>query len=217
MSEPNSLQIESYIGSLLGPRYSPQIFDDIVAAAQSARIPSMSVSASQGQLLHVLVKMIGARRILEIGSLAGYSGVWLASALPPDGKMITLELEKRHADVARENFSRAGLSGRVELRLGPAAQSLDALIAENVQPFDLIFIDADKEGYVGYLDRALRLIRKGGVILSDNTLSYGVLQGNEESPIGIFNHAVAKDKRLTSAMVPVMKSPVDGFTISIVD
>ncbi|MDR3708089.1 MAG: O-methyltransferase [Capsulimonadaceae bacterium] len=211
-----SQQIDTYITNLFGPRYDHPLFDDIHTAAQQAGLPSISISASQGHLMHVLAKIVGARRILEIGSLGGYSGAWLASALPPDGKLITLELEAKHAEVARANFKRAGLDERVTVLVGPASRSLERLIAEKAEPFDIVFIDADKGGYVGYLKQALQLIRKGGIILGDNTLSGGVLDGDASSGIGQFNQAIAQEQSLTSAIVPVMKSHVDGLSISVV-
>lgn len=212
-----SVQIDSYINGVLGSRYDMALYDEILAEAEAAGLPSISISASQGQLLHVLVRLTGARRILEIGSLGGYSGTWLASALPENGKLVTLELDPKHAAVARSSFMRAGLDGKVTLIEGPAAESLDRLIAEGVKPFDLAFIDADKPGYVGYLAQALQLVRKGGVILGDNTLSHGVLEGDKEGGIAKFNKAIALEPRLTSAIVPVMKSHVDGLSISVVD
>jgi predicted O-methyltransferase YrrM len=154
---------------------------------------------------------------LEIGTLGGYSGTWLASAMPAGGKLVSLELDPHHAQVATSNFERAGLAHVAEVVVGPAAESMDRLIASGVAPFDLIFIDADKPGYVAYLERALKLIRKGGLILGDNALSHGVLDGDLESGITKFNTAVAQSPTLTSALVPVMKHGVDGFTISIAE
>lgn len=212
-----SVQIDSYINGVLGHRYDMALYDEILTAAQAAGLPPISISASQGQLLHILVRLTGARRILEIGSLGGYSGTWLASALPDDGKLVTLELDPKHAAAAKSNFKRAGVYDKVTVIEGPASESLHRLIADDVEPFDMAFIDADKPGYVGYLHQALQLVRKGGVILGDNTLSHGVLEGDQDGGIAKFNKAVAQHPRLMSAIIPVMKDKVDGFSISIVN
>src|ERR1700680_755776 len=135
-------------------RYIDDLFvpcDDVLTAAleeaRKACLPEINVSPGQGKFLYLLAKIVGARRILEIGTLGGYSTIWLARALPEDGKLVTLELEAKHAEVATANIERAGLSSKVEVRLGPAAESLSQLQEEGVEPFDFIFIDADKEGY----------------------------------------------------------------------
>src|SRR5580658_1842611 len=130
-------------------------------ANAEAKLPAIDVSPTQGKLLYLLAKIQGARRILEVGTLGGYSTIWLARALAEGGKLVTLEIEKRHAEVALENIKRAGVSGRVELRLAPAAESLAALVKEGAEPFDLIFIDADKPNNPVYLEWALRLSRPG--------------------------------------------------------
>jgi predicted O-methyltransferase YrrM len=135
--------------------------------------PPISVSPLQGKLLHLLARIHGSTRILEIGTLGGYSTIWLARALPPDGRLITLELEARHADIARANLERAGVAGRVEIRLGAALETLPRLAAEKRGPFDLVFIDADKENTPGSFDWALKLTRKGSVIIVDNVVRKG--------------------------------------------
>jgi len=151
--------------------------DDALAAAlddsERAGLPAIAVSPPQGMLLHLLARLIGARRILEIGTLGGYSAIWLARALPEGGRLITLENEARHAEVARGNLARAGLSDRVEIRIGPALETLPRLAAEGLAPFDLFFIDADKPSNPDYFDWAVKLSRPGSLILVDNVVREG--------------------------------------------
>jgi len=142
-------------------------------ASDAAGLPAIAVSAPHGKLLHLIARAMGARKVLEIGTLGGYSGIWLVSALPADGKLITLELDPKHAEVARGSFERAGLGGRVEVRVGRAIETLPLLTAE--APFDLIFIDADKPGYSDYFDWALKLSRPGTLILADNVVRRGAV------------------------------------------
>src|SRR5262245_6411800 len=136
----------------------------------AAGLPPINVSPNQGKLLMLLAQVQGARSILEIGTLGGYSTIWLARALPAGGRLVTLESDPHHAEVARSNIGRAGLAGVVELRLGPAQETLPRLAAEGRGPFDFIFIDADKPGYPDYLGWALRLSRRGSLIVADNVV-----------------------------------------------
>jgi predicted O-methyltransferase YrrM len=189
--------------------------------AAAAGLPAIQVSPNEGKLLHLLTRIAGARRILEIGTLGGYSTVWLARALPPGGVLVTLELEAKHAAVARRNLERCGVGDRVEIRVGPAADSLRALIGAGEAPFDLVFIDADKPGYLAYLELALQLSRPGTVILADNLVRAGRIL--EEAPaeaadraIRAFNAALAAHPRLDSLIVPLYRNKVDGLSISIV-
>ena len=153
--------------------------------AQDAGLPEIAVAPNQGKLLQLLALVLGARNILEIGTLAGYSAIWLARALPPDGRLITLEIDQRHADVAAENLARAGLTDRVEVRVGPALQTLPRLAEEGRGPFDLIFVDADKQNNPEYLRWALRLSRRGSLIVVDNVVRAGAIvdpaSGNPET------------------------------------
>jgi predicted O-methyltransferase YrrM len=182
---------------------------------QRGGLPGINVSASEGKLLHVLALMNGARRILEIGTLGGYSAIWMARALPPEGKLISLEIDPHHAEVARRNIERAGLAGKVEVRVGPALESLSQITAEKEAPFDLIFIDADKDGYVDYLERSVPLLREGGVILGDNTLPDAVLSSTADSGAKRYNAAVAAHPDLVSIVVPVLRDQgIDGLLIS---
>jgi predicted O-methyltransferase YrrM len=189
--------------------------------AEAAGLPPINVSPNEGKLLHLIARIARASRVLEVGTLGGYSTTWLARALPPEGRLVTLELDRRHAEVARANLARAAVADRVEIRVGPASASLRALIERHEPPFDLVFIDADKEGYVEYLDLSLRLVRSGSLILADNTLRHGrVLEESPSDPsargIKAFNERIATDPRLDSLILPIIREDLDGLSISIV-
>jgi caffeoyl-CoA O-methyltransferase len=194
--------------------------DDVLQATRSVMqqegLSPINVSANSGQLLHLLALMSGARRILEIGALGGYSAIWLARALPADGRLISLEIDEHHAEVARRNLAQAGLTAKVEVRVGPALETLTAMEQAGEAPFDLVFIDADKDGYVAYLPKAVALVRDGGLILADNTLPDEVLDANGDSGTKRYNAAVAAHPALVSTIVPVLRQQgFDGLTISI--
>lgn len=193
------------------------VLSELRAEMQRREMPPIAVSAEEGKLLHVLVAAIGARRVLEIGTLGGYSAIWMARALPADGRLLTLELEEMHAEVARTFVRRAGLDGVIEVRVGPALESLAALGQQATPPFDVCFIDADKQSYPKYLDHALRLVRPGGLILGDNTfLSGRILDRSDPTDSAAamreFNQRIASDSRLASVIVPIR----DGLSISVV-
>lgn len=157
---------------------SDPILEAALAASKAAGLPEIQVAPNQGRLLHMLARLVGARRILEIGTLGGYSAIWLGRALPlddPDARMISLEYEPGHAAVARANLQRAGLGQKVEVRVGPALDSLSRMTAERVGPFDLVFIDADKENYPHYFDWSLKLTRPGSLIVVDNVVRGGAV------------------------------------------
>lgn len=191
-------------------------------AGEAAGLPPIGVSAPQGKLLHLLARIQGAKRILEIGTLAGYSTIWLAQALGPDGRLITLEADPRHAEVARANVARAGLAGIVEVRIGRASASLPALHAEGAAPFDLIFIDADKPGTPEYLTWALRLSRPGTLIVIDNVVRRGALlddSGKDANVVGMRRalDLLAADARVTATVVQTVGSKgYDGFALALV-
>jgi len=177
-------------------------------------VPSINVSASEGKLLHLLALSIGAKRILEVGTLGGYSAIWLARALPDGGKLISLELEQHHANVARRNLTRAGVADKVEIRVGPASDTLAAM--QNEEPFDLAFIDANKDGYVDYFTKVFPLVRVGGLILGDNTLPDAILNKSEDTGTLAYNDAVAARAELASTIVPVLRDHgIDGLTVSV--
>ena len=193
-----------------------------IQASADARLPAIQVSATQGRWLHLMARAMGARRILEVGTLGGYSSIWLARALPTDGVLITLEVDPHHAAVARRNFERAGVSGRIDLRLGSAADTLPALIRDRVAPFDLIFIDADKPGYANYCRWALQLSRPGTLIVADNVVRDGQVIDPESKDVNVqairqFNDFVARESRLTAtALQTVGVKGYDGFAVLLV-
>jgi predicted O-methyltransferase YrrM len=196
--------------------------DKALESNQAAGLPTIDVAPNQGKLLHLLARIQGARRILEIGTLGGYSTIWLARALPSDGKLITLEVEAKHAEVARANIERAGLSSLVQLRLGPALESLSQLQKEGAKPFDLIFIDADKQNIPAYLEWSLRLSRPGTVIITDNVIRDGAVINSEDPDPRVQGvrrlfEMLSADPRLdATALQTVGTKGYDGFTLAIV-
>jgi len=213
------IQIEKYIeGLFVAP---DPVLAQGLSDADAAGLPQIQISPNQGKLLYLLTKISGARRTLEIGTLAGYSTTWLARALPDGGMITSLELDQKHADVARKNVDRAGVGARVTIHVGPAEQTLQRLIEQRVPKFDLIFIDADKPGYPRYLDLSLQLSRPGTIVLADNLIrDGGVLDAvpKEENARAAraFNAILAADARLESVIIPVLGKKVDGMSISIV-
>jgi predicted O-methyltransferase YrrM len=204
--------------------------DDVLEAAlrdsEAAELPQIQVTALQGKMLHMFARMVGARHILEVGTLGGYSTIWLARALPENGRLVTLEAAAKHATVARKNLERAGLMGTdgapVELREGPALDTLPRLVAEGVGPFDLIFLDADKEHNAEYLQWAIRLSRVGTVIVTDNVVREGsILDAASEDAVvkgtRRFFEAVAAEPRVTAtAIQTVSGKKYDGFALLMV-
>jgi predicted O-methyltransferase YrrM len=180
------------------------------------------VAPNQGRLLQLMARSQGARRILEIGTLGGYSTIWLGRALPPDGRLVTLEYEPKHAEVARANLARAGLENVVEIRLGRAVDTLAALVDEGTEPFDLVFIDADKPGYTDYLARSLQLTRPGSLIVADNVVRSGAVAdptSRDEMVLGIrrFLDQVAAEPRLSSTVIQTVGvKGYDGLSFSVV-
>jgi predicted O-methyltransferase YrrM len=165
--------VDEYLGGKLLP--PDEALESALQASAEAGLPPISVSPTQGKLLNLLARGQGARRILEIGTLGGYSTIWLARALPPDGHLITLEADTRHAEVARENLALAGLAGLTEVRVGRAQETLPHLASAGAGPFDVIFIDADKAGYPDYLRWSLDLARPGTLIIADNVVRDGAV------------------------------------------
>lgn len=203
-----------YVSQLFAPEDNS--LTDIKAEMVQENIPAINVSAIGGKTLQLLVQMIGAKRILEIGTLGGYSATWMARALPDDGQLISLELEQHHAEVARRNLAQAGVGDKVEVRVGPAAKTLQAMQATSKDLFDLVFIDADKDGYPQYLDLAMPLLRDGGLILADNTFRDDVLNPDSDTGIARYNAAVAAHPQLTSMMIPMLRTyGLDGLLVSL--
>jgi predicted O-methyltransferase YrrM len=221
MTQEQWTAVDDYITDLFIP--SDPALEAALNSSAKAGLPSIQVSVTQGKMLHLLARAVGARKILEIGTLGGYSTIWLARALPPDGKLITLEAELKHAEVARANIERAGLSGAVELRLGRAQETLPALVAEQHGPFDLIFIDADKPGYSDYLGWSLRLSRPGTLIIADNVVRKGQVAGPTAGDANVegiraFNKALAAEKRVSATEIQTVGSKgYDGFALIVVD
>lgn len=214
------ITVDSYVTDLLLP--PDPVLDATLEASNAAGLPRINVSPTQGRMLHILARIQGAQRILEIGTLGGYSTIWLARALPPGGHLVTLEANPKHAEVAQKNIARAGLTDAVELLLGPAVDSLEEMVAEGVSPFDLIFIDADKPGYPDYLAWTLKLSRPGTTIVADNVVRGGKVadpSSDDANVQGIrrFNQVLAAAKHLTATTIQTVGSKgYDGFTLAVV-
>ena len=217
MPNDQLIEIDRYIEQLCVPANA--VFEQALRDAAAAGLPEIHVSPNEGKLLYLLAKISRARRMLEIGLLGGYSALWLASALPENGKLVTLELEEKYAAVARKNLDRAGSLPKVEIHVGDARQSLDAMVRGGETPFDLVFIDADKEGYPAYLDFALRLTHPGSLILADNVIRDGrVTDANHTDPavraVRQFNQRLASHPDLETILLPIMRNKIDGLAIT---
>ncbi|MGN7154930.1 O-methyltransferase [Dietzia cercidiphylli] len=171
--EPGWAEVDAFLDEAMG--LEDQVLRDVREATAAADLPPIEVSAAQARFLALLCRMIGARRVLEFGTLGGYSAASVARALGDDGEVVTLEIDPRHAEVARANFRRAGVADRVEVLVGPASESARALIDTGTEPFELVFIDADKPGNPGYVELALQLTRPGSVIVVDNVVRHGAV------------------------------------------
>ena len=219
--------VDRYITDLLVPE--EQALEAALAASAAAGLPPIAVTPNQGKLLELLARMQGARTILELGTLGGYSTIWLARALPAGGRLITLEAEPRYAEVAEANIARAGFAEVVEIRVGPALETLPELVVEGAGPFDLIFIDADKGNYPGYFEWSLKLSRPGTVIIGDNVVRDGAildpdakdpLTGNKDLIRGVrrFYELLSAESRVSAtAIQTVGDKGYDGFALAIVD
>ena len=210
--------IEQNIIQLFAPE--DEELHNALTAARLAGLPPIQISPIQGKLLQLLAIACNAQKILEIGSLAGYSGIWLARALPIGGKLLTLEIDARHAEVVRSSFATAGVADRTEVRVGKALDLLPTLEPE--APFDLVFIDADKPPYPQYLEWALRLTRPGSIIVADNTIRGNRLLDPKhvtdtvEKAVAQYNKNVAQNPRLQSLALAMDDDFTDGFTIAVV-
>ena len=188
--QPSFESYDAYIGDLFA--MEDEILQGTRTEMQAAGLRPINVSPTGGRMLQLLALMIGAQRILEIGTLGGYSAIWLAHALPPGGKLISLEIDEHHAAVQpRHNIAAAGFAGTVEVRVGPALATLAAMQQAGEAPFDLVFIDADKDGYIAYLEQAVAHVRNGGLILADNTLRPDMLDPAGDGGAKRYNAAVA--------------------------
>lgn len=212
--------VDQYIGNLVGGEDA--VLKGTLKSMKDAGIPGINVSANQGKFLQVLARLCGAKKILEIGTLGGYSTIWMARALPADGLLITLELEQTYADVARQNIIKAGLDPIVDIKVGKAMESLAALDAEDEGPFDMIFIDADKPPYTEYFEWALKLSRPGTLIVADNVVREGkILDDNcdDERVKGVqrFNKTLADNKQITATIIQTVGTKEhDGMAIVVV-
>jgi predicted O-methyltransferase YrrM len=212
--------VDEYAAAALLP--SDPVMDAVLENNRRDGLPAIDVSPLQGKFLELVVRMCGARRVLEIGTLGGYSTLWMARALPDGGKVVTLELEARHADIARQNFRLAGMAERIEQRVGPALSSLEALSSERAGPFDLIFIDADKPNNERYLGWALRLARPGSVIICDNVIRDGMVieAGSRDASVqgarDVFSFFGAHQGLEATALQTVGGKGYDGFAMAIV-
>ena len=218
MSDTAWTAVDNYIvGHLLG---TDPALDAALAANEAGGLPAIDVSAAQGKMLHLLARMAGARRILEVGTLGGYSTIWLARALPEGGRLVTLELDPHHAEVARGNIVAAGLVDKVDIRVGPAVETLDAMIAADEGPFDFIFIDADKPSNVAYFRAAIALGRPGTTIIVDNVVREGgVLDADSDDDriqgTRALFEAVAAEPRLSATAVQTVGAKKwDGFLLA---
>ena len=214
---PSLLEIDEYIERLFVPR--DLAFEFALRDAQKAGLPQIHVSRNEGKLLYLLAKLSGAKRVLEIGLLGGYSAMWLARAIGPEGRLVTLEVDESHVQVARKNLERVGLLPRVDIRHGDARLTLKKMVEAGEKPFDLVFIDADKPSYPIYLDYTMQLTRPGSVILADNVIRDGkVARSGETDPIirGIqeFNRRLAAHPKLEAILVTVMRRNLDGLAIA---
>jgi len=213
-------EVDDYIASLLIP--PDAALNGALKASDEAGLPSINVSANQGKLLMLFARMLNARNILEIGTLGGYSTIWMARGMAEGGRLITLEYEAKHAEVAMANLVRAGLSDLVEIRVGRALETLPKLVEEGRGPFDLVFIDADKQGYTEYLEWSMKLSRRGTVIVADNVVRNGAVANpvsTDEMVQGIqrFNRALAAEKRLSATEIQTVGSKgYDGLAIATV-
>jgi predicted O-methyltransferase YrrM len=220
MSQQIWTAVDRYLGDLLIG--SDAALEAALRASTEAGLPAINVAPTQGKLLHLLARIRGARAILEIGTLGGYSTIWMARALPADGRLVTLEIDPKHAEVARANIARAGLAQRVEVRLGRALDALPKLAAEGAGPFDLIFIDADKANIPAYFKWALQLSRPGSLIVVDNVVREGaVIEADslDASVQGVrrLNELMAAESRVSANTIQTVGvKGYDGFALALV-
>lgn len=209
------LQVDAYIEQLCVPR--DRALEAALRDAKAAGLPEINVSPNEGKLLYLLAKLTGAKRILEIGLLGGYSTIWLARALPNGGRLVSLEIDENFARVARKNLQRAGMLPKVKIHVGPALASLKKMVRAKERPFDLVFIDADKASYSDYLDWSLKLVHPGSLILADNVIRGGaVAQAGGDANVRAmkhFNRKLTRHPRLEMILLPIMRQRIDGLAV----
>ncbi len=216
MGEDNdrSVLLSGYVQQLFAGE--DEVLEELRCEIARRELPEIYISAEVGRLLQVLLASVGARRVLEVGTLGGYSAIWMARALPADGRLLSVEVDPERAGFAREFVTRAGLAGVIEVREGDAREVLKELAAGSEAPFDAVFIDADKESYVDYLERALELVRPGGLIIADNAFRDGRVlhEAADEATRGVqrYNERIASHPRLVSTIIPIR----DGVAVSVV-
>ena len=212
--------VDAYITERLLPQDA--VLDTVLQTSAAAGLPAINVAPNQGKLLMLLARLQGARQILEIGTLGGYSTIWMARALPPGGRLVTLEADAKHADVARSNFVRAGLADVIDLRLGPALETLPRLATEDRGPFDLTFIDADKPNTASYFKWALKMSRPGSVIIADNVVRKGALVNPDSGDADVdgmrrLHDCMADEPRVSATSIQTVGSKgYDGFSLALV-
>ncbi|HTP69885.1 MAG TPA: O-methyltransferase [Dongiaceae bacterium] len=220
MNQETWTAVDNYISGFLASH--DDVLEQALKNSAMEGLPEIQVSPTQGKLLHVLARMIKAHNILEIGTLGGYSTIWMARALDPGGRILTLEFDPKHAEVARANFSHAALTKTIEVRVGPAMETLPKLAAEAHAPFDLIFIDANKSQMPEYFDWSLKLSRPGSVILADNVVRDGkVIDAHSPDPdiqgVRRFNERLASESRVSATEIQTVGSKgYDGFALAVV-
>ncbi len=220
MTQKTWTAVDNYVSEMLVP--ADKVLDEALEASADSGLPEIAVAPNQGKFLMLLARSINARNILEMGTLGGYSTIWLARSLPKGGRVVTLESVPRHAEVARSNFKRAGLSDVIDLRLGKALDVLPKLAAERPEPFDFIFIDADKEHIPDYFTWSLKLARPGSMIIVDNVIRDGKVidaRSNDPSVKGVrrFNEMLKGEKRVSATSIQTVGAKgYDGFTLALV-
>ncbi|NJP04933.1 MAG: O-methyltransferase [Chloroflexaceae bacterium] len=220
MNEELFHAVDQYIQDLFVP--ADPILEEIRQNARSAGLPAISVTANQGMLLYMLARLCRARRILEVGTLAGYSTIWMARALPHDGQLVSIEHHQLHAQIARANIARAGLSHIIEVREGSALEILPQIAEEGASSFDMVFLDADKPAMTDYLHWSLQLLRPGGLLVADNAIMKGNVVDAENTDAAVegmrrFNEALAAHEQITSTILPMVGlKGYDGIAIGMV-
>lgn len=220
MNQDQWTAVDRYLSDLLAP--DDEALRSALRTSEEAGLPAIQVTPNLGKLLHLMARVRGARSVLEIGTLGGYSTIWLARALPPGGRLITLESEPKHADVARANITAAGLADVVELRLGRALDTLPQLAAEGRGPFDFVFIDADKPSNADYFAWALKLTRRGSLIVVDNVVRKGaVIDAASDDPnvqgVRRLNELLAAEPRVSATAIQTVGAKgYDGFAVALV-
>jgi predicted O-methyltransferase YrrM len=220
MSDEKWSTVDTYITGALVK--ADGALETALETSEAAGLPAISVAPSQGKFLHILARLVNARAILEIGTLGGYSTIWMARALQPGGRLVTLECDPKHADLAKANIARAGVGGIVDVRLGAALETLPRIAAEKIGPFDLVFIDADKVSTPDYFQWALKLSRVGSLIVVDNVIRKGeVANAKSDDPAvrsmrRFIEMAAAEPRVVATAIQTVGSKGYDGFSIALV-